>query len=100
MLAPDKAEAALKEFQVEDWQEMRLAAAARLPGDLRTAARAVLGHDAKGRAVDDWDQRGRQRVNAARLLDGLSGPDRLKVFGALLPELAAAVEAAWQLRTR
>src|SRR5436305_1845219 len=100
MLHPDQARAALERLNDEDWQDRHLAAAAKLPKGLREPARALLGCDAKGEPLENWAARNTAAEAAAAKLDALPPRQRLPLFSALFPRLAAYVEAGWQLGKR
>jgi HEAT repeat protein len=90
----------LTEARQPNWQEHLLAKVGRLPRELREPCRALLGHDARGKPLDnaefDWDL----EVAAAKQLDNLKKKERQQVFEALFPTLANEVEAGWRLKQR
>jgi hypothetical protein len=100
MLTPEQAAGALEKVRNDDWRDQLLAAVANLPKALREPARAILGHDARGKEIQDWAARNRSRWTGAKHLDEMDVKDRPKLFAAFFPELAAQVEAGWQLHQR
>src|SRR5689334_847509 len=100
MLHPEKARAALENLKQEDWHDRHVAAVAKLPKGLREPALALLGCDAKGEPLQDWSARNAATETAATALDALSARQRQQVFAVLFPQLAAHVEAGWQLGKR
>jgi HEAT repeat protein len=97
MLNPEIAQARLKEYQVTDWQPVRLAKLAKLPAKLRSIGYGILAHDDKGNPVKiDYYNQSSIIEDNIKHLNGLKPADRLKIFEILFPQFAAVVEAAWQ----
>jgi hypothetical protein len=97
MLNPEIAQARLKEYQVTDWQPVRLAKLAKLPAKLRSIGYGILIHDDKGNPVKvDYYHPSSIIEDNLKNLNGLKPSERLKIFEILFPQLAPAVEAAWR----
>ena len=88
MLKREIAQERLKTFQVDDWAERRSAALAALPDALNQIGQSLLGLNGKQRR-DSW--RDMETVST------LSSPDRRQLFVAIFPQIAAYVDAAYDL---
>ncbi len=95
MLNPEIAQARLKEYQITDWQTIRLAKLVKLPAKLRSIGCGIFGHDDKGKPFkrDESATAIEQNINS---LGELKPVDRLKIFTILFPQFAPTVEATWQ----
>ena len=94
MLNPEIAQARLKEYQVTDWQPVRLTKLAKLPVKLRSIGYGILAHDQTGNPVKISDSY--QLIeNSLKGLNDLKPTDRLKIFEIFFPQFAPVVEAAW-----
>ena len=79
MLNPEIAQARLKEYQVTDWQPIRLAKLAKFPVKLRSIGYGILAHDQAGNPVKISDSY--QLIeNSLKGLNDLKPTDRLKIF--------------------
>lgn len=97
MLNPEIAQARLKEYQVTDWQPVRLAKLAKLPAKLRSIGYGILAHDQAGKPVKiDYYNQSSIIEDNIKHLNGLKSGDRLKIFEILFPQFANVVEAAWR----
>ncbi len=97
MLNPEIAQARLKEYQVTDWQPIRLAKLAKLPAKLRSIGYGILAHDETGTPVKiDYYNRSSIIEDNLKNLNGLKPAERLKIFEILFPQFATVVEAAWR----
>jgi hypothetical protein len=97
MLNPEIAQARLKEYQVTDWQAVRLAKLAKLPAKLRSIGYGILAHDETGTPVKiDYYNQSPIIEDNIKNLNGLKPADRLKIFDILFPQFANVVEAAWR----
>jgi hypothetical protein len=97
MLNPEIAQARLKEYQVTDWQSVRLAKLAKLPAKLRSIGYGILAHDDKGNPVKvDYYHPSSIIEDNLKNLNGLKPSERLKIFEILFPQFAPVVEAAWR----
>ncbi len=95
MLNPEIAQARLKEYQVTDWQPVRLAKLAKLPAKLRSIGYGILAHDETGTSVKISDSY--QLIeNSLKSLNDLKPAERLKIFEILFPQFAPVVEATWR----
>jgi hypothetical protein len=95
MLNPEIAQARLKEYQVTDWQPVRLAKLAKLPAKLRSIGYGILAHNKAGTPVKIGDSY--QLIeNSLKGLNDLKPAERLKIFEILFPQFAPAIEAAWR----
>src|SRR5947207_14961333 len=97
MINPEQAQESLNQYHIEDWQQRRLAALAKLPKGLREPGRALMHHDAKGQPIGDENVRRQQLDRAIKQLETMTARDRLKLFEAFFPRLAVHVEAGWRL---
>ena len=88
MLKREIAQERLKTFQVDDWAERRSAALAALPDALNQIGQRLLGLNGKQRR-DSW--RDMETVST------LSSQDRRQLFAAIFPQIAAYVDAAYEL---
>src|SRR5262245_29277747 len=101
MLTPEQAHEQLRRFRVEGGAERAAQALLQLPRALASAGLAFLGRDAAGQALaNDPETRQRALRLAARALESRSAAERLRVFAALFPGLARAMEGAWRLFLR
>jgi Family of unknown function (DUF5724)/Domain of unknown function (DUF4132) len=96
MLNPEIAQARLKEYQVTDWQPVRLAKLAQLPAKLRSIGYGILAHDEAGNPVKISDSYYQLIENSLKGLKDLKPADRLKIFEILFPQFATVVEATWR----
>jgi hypothetical protein len=97
MLNPEIAQARLKEYQVTDWQPVRIAKLAKLPAKLRSIGYGILAHDEAGNPVKiDYYNQSSIIEDNIKHLNGLKPADRLKIFEILFPQFAPVVEAAWR----
>jgi Family of unknown function (DUF5724)/Domain of unknown function (DUF4132) len=97
MLNPEIAQARLKEYQVTDWQPVRLAKLAKLTAKLRSIGYGILAHDETGTPVKiDYYNQSSIIEDNIKNLNGLKPADRLKIFDILFPQFANVVEAAWR----
>jgi hypothetical protein len=97
MLNSEIAQARLKEYQVTDWQTVRLAKLVKLPAKLRSIGYGILSHDDKGNPVKiDYYNQSSIIEDNIKHLNGLKPADRLKIFEILFPQFAPVVEAAWR----
>jgi HEAT repeat protein len=97
MLNPEIAQARLKEYQVTDWQPVRLAKLAKLPAKLRSIGYGILAHDVAGTPVKiDYYNQSPIIEDNIKNLNGLKPADRSKIFEILFPQFAPVVEAAWR----
>ena len=96
MLKREAAEAQLEKLFVDKWIDQRLAKVARLSAPLRASARAVLGHDAKGKSIA-WEKLEAARRECRRQLARTSVKDRAKLFETLLGGLAPCVQRGWDM---
>jgi Family of unknown function (DUF5724)/Domain of unknown function (DUF4132) len=99
MLNPEIAQARLKEYQVTDWQPVRLAKLAKLPAKLpaklRSIGYGILAHDETGNPVKISDSY--QLIeNSLKGLNDLKPAERFKIFEILFPQFATVVEATWR----
>jgi hypothetical protein len=95
MLNPEIAQARLKEYQVTDWQPVRLAKLAKLPAKLRSIGYGILAHDETGTSIKISDSY--QLIeNSLKGLNDLKPTERLKIFEILFPQFATVVEATWR----
>ena len=97
MLKPEQAQEALKQYYVEDWQQRRLSALAKLPKALREPGRALMVHDPQGKPIEDRDVRQQTLDRAIKQLETMSARDRLKLFETFFPRLADHIEDGWKL---
>jgi hypothetical protein len=100
MISREQAQEQLQSFVYVDVLARRLAALAALPSALATLGRTALGCDFSG---NPWRHTHLQRQAEVALgpgLDALAPADRQRLFAALFPRFAAAVEAAWLLGQR
>jgi Family of unknown function (DUF5724)/Domain of unknown function (DUF4132) len=96
MLNPEIAQARLKEYQVGNWQAVRLEKLLKLPAKLRSIGYGILAHDEAGNPVkiDYYNQSSIVEDNLKHL-NGLKPAERLKIFEILFPQFTPVVEAAW-----
>jgi hypothetical protein len=79
MLNPEIAQARLKEYQVTDWQAVRLAKLAKLPAKLRSIGYGILAHDEAGIPVKiDYYNQSSIIEDNIKNLNVLKPADRLK----------------------
>lgn len=100
MLKPEQAQKILKQYHVEDWQQRRLAALAKLPKGLREPGRALMARDAQGKPIEDGDVRRQTLDRAIKQLETMTARDRLRLFEVFFPRLAVHVEAGWRLMSQ
>ena len=99
MLNPTKAQETLDSLKVKDAEKRRLERVAGLPASLRAIGFGVVGRKEDGKednTVRWWERRRAASVKLA----GLSKEERIEVFGAMSPALAAPIEAGWSLHDR
>ena len=95
MLNPEIDQARLKEYQVADWQKIRLEKLVKLPAKLRSIGCGIFGHDDKGNPFKR-DDSAIAIETSSKALGELKSEDRLKIFTILFPQFAPTVEATWQ----
>jgi hypothetical protein len=95
MLNPEIAQARLKEYQITDWQKIRLAQLVKLPAKLRSIGCGIFGHDDNGKPFKR-DDSAKSIESSLKNLGELKPVDRLKIFTILFPQFAPTVEATWQ----
>jgi hypothetical protein len=95
MLNPEIAQARLKEYQVTDWQVVRIAKLVKLPAKLRSIGCGIFGDDDRGKPIKREDSY-RVIEDSIRNLGELKPIDRLKIFTIVFPHFAPTVEATWQ----
>jgi len=100
MLSHDDAQKRLATFHSKNWEKLRLEEMGTLPEKLRIAGRALLERDANGKAFKNWQKRQESQQAATEMLEKSSAKDRQRIFAVLFPQLAAHLEACWQLLTR
>ncbi|PWU20002.1 MAG: hypothetical protein C5B50_04960 [Verrucomicrobia bacterium] len=96
MLKPEQAHKELEKIKVEGWHQDRLAALKKLPKTSREVARPLVGASDDGEDYS-YQEHGKLREEVLPLAAGMTGDQRMELFQALFPGLAAAVEAGWQL---
>jgi hypothetical protein len=97
MLNSEIAQARLKEYQVADWQAVRLAKLLELPVKLRSIGYGILAHDEAGKPVKtDYYNRPPIVEGSLKNLSELKPADRLKIFEILFPQFAPVVEVTWR----
>ncbi len=96
MLNPEIAKARLKEYQVTDWQPVRLAKFAQLPAKLRSIGYGIFSHDSTGNLVKTEYLNNVLVEDSIKNLNGLKPADRVKIFEVLFPQFAPIVEATWR----
>jgi hypothetical protein len=97
MLKPEQARKILDEQRLKDVEPYQLAAIARLPEPLRPIAYGLLQRDAEGQPIKQDYQRQREVYQRAfTQLPALDAADRLRIFSVFFPQLAPAIELAWQ----
>ena len=85
MLNPEIAQARLKEYQVTDWQPVRLAKLAKLPAKLGSIGYGILAHDQAGNPVKiDYYNQSSIIDDNLNQLNGLKPTERLKIFAILI----------------
>ncbi len=74
----------------------------KLPKQACAAGYALFGRDADGSEFehDDWEERHNMAAAARERVDELGARQRAKLFGALFPNIAEQVDAAWELLKR
>ncbi len=97
MLHPEKAKKQIKQFEIKKAAERRLAALAKLPKGLAVLGRALVGCDANGKRISNWEKRNKAEQEAYRALEECAAAERQKIFAAFYPKLDALLEAAWQM---
>jgi Trp operon repressor len=100
VLKPEEAEKRLKQFKIRGKEDPRLARVGALPGALKEAAYALLARDPQGKRLKEYDDQSEAKRRAVAALEGMDAGERLRVWEALLPLLAAHVEGGWQLHDR
>jgi Family of unknown function (DUF5724)/Domain of unknown function (DUF4132) len=95
MLNPEIAQARLKEYQIADWQAIRLDRLVKLPAKLRSIGCGIFGHDDKGKPIEREDYY-QVIEDSSKNLGELKPVDRLKIFTIIFPQFAPTVEATWQ----
>ncbi len=97
MLTPEQVQKLLTEQSVQNFAEYQLAAIARLPESLRSIAYGLIWRDAKGQPIkQDYQQRNEVQRQAFARLPALDAADRLAIFAVFFPQIAPAIELAWQ----
>jgi hypothetical protein len=97
MLNSEIAQARLKEYQVANWQAVRLEKLVQLPVKLRSIGYGILAHNEAGNPVKiDYYNQSSIIEDNLKHLNGLKPADRLKIFEILFPLFAPVVEAAWR----
>lgn len=97
MLNPEQAQKMLDERRLKDVEQYQLAGITGLPEPLRPIAYGFLQRDAEGQPIKQDYQRQREvyQQSFARL-PALDAADRLRIFTVFFPQLAPAIELAWQ----
>lgn len=96
MLTPEQAQKELEKIKVEAWQTHRLAALEKLPANLRSIARPLVGVNEDGGRYD-YQERGQLKNEVVPLAAKMTREQRVELFETLFPGLGLAVERAWQL---
>ncbi len=96
MLTQEKADEALKEFEVKDWRKRRLEGIGALPGDLKEIAKNIFDVDFGAGAYGYWEAKERKRNLALEKLQDLESEQRRKIFDVLFPKISRHVEATWK----
>jgi Family of unknown function (DUF5724)/Domain of unknown function (DUF4132) len=108
MLRHEDASTFVRDEQTANWTDLCLSAiSAELPEELRPAAYALLNRDENGRTMTyirsapEGALRHREAIaRGFKALTALDPARRTEVFATLVPRVAIAVEAAWQLLGR
>ncbi len=102
MLTPEAAKNQLEQWQVPEDDDRLPAAVATLAGPLRNVGYGLLGRDGQGESLTYWngDEHQKRLREAGCRLDQLPRKDRLKIFGAVAPRLADALDASWAFLRR
>src|SRR5262245_46445997 len=97
MLKHEDAQKRLEQVRIKHWTEKRVAALGKLPGKLAEVGRGLLGRDASGKPIKDWQKRYKAQEAARKRLDALPAAQRQQVLATFFPKLAPYLEPAWQL---
>ena len=102
MIPKEVAEKQLEKFVLKDWQERRITALEKLPAKLHEKGELLLG---KNVSLEDFlsvDFEAQQKKFDAAMeaLDSFSPEERISLFTALFPKMAAHIEAMWQCMYR
>src|SRR3569623_1655107 len=100
MLSREQAERRLKEFHVKNWKKSRVEELGALPIATRTTGRAFLEADPEGKPFRNWEKKYMATEQAREDLGAMKDADRRRLFAALFPRLADALEAGWRLFAR
>lgn len=99
-LKPEVAEQRLEKVKVANWQAKLHARLKALPKALAGPAFGLLGRDATGKDISDW-QKSQDATNAAvAAIDALAAAQRAKLFAGFFPHLGKHFAAAWDLFPR
>jgi hypothetical protein len=97
MLKPEQVQKILDEQRLKDIEQYQLAAIAGLPEPLRPISFGFLQRDAEGQPIkQDYQRRREVYQQAFTQLPALDAADRLRIFAVFFPQLAPAIELAWQ----
>ncbi|HEX6776578.1 MAG TPA: HEAT repeat domain-containing protein, partial [Ktedonobacterales bacterium] len=97
MLKPEQAQKMLEEQRVKDVEQYQLVAIAGLPEQVRSIAYGLLQRDTEGQQIKQDYQRQRDVYQQAfARLPTLDAAERLRIFAVFFPQLAPAIELAWQ----
>ncbi len=96
MLTPEQAQKELEKIKVEAWQTHRLAALEKLPANLCSIARPLVGVNEDGGRYD-YQERWQLKNEVVPLAAKMTQEQRVELFETLFPGLGLAVERGWQL---
>jgi hypothetical protein len=95
MLNSEIAQARLKEYEVDNWQAIRLDRLLKLSPQLRSIGCGIFAHDDTGKQVKSEDTY-KLIEDSIKSLGELDVVDRLQIFQIIFPKFASVVEATWQ----
>ena len=94
MLNPEIAQARLKEYQVDNWQAIRIDRLLKLSPPLRSIGCGIFAHDDNGIQVKS-EATYQLIENSIKSLGELKVGDRLQIFETIFPQFGSVVEATW-----
>jgi hypothetical protein len=98
MLKPDEAKARLTEWELPEGDKRISRAIEKLPAKLQSLAEPLFNiFDDSKEPPGGWEKWQAERIRATMALDQMDAKERAKVLAVISPQLADALEGAWQV---
>ncbi len=99
-LKPEVAQERLEAVKVTNWEPKLHARLKQLPKALASPAFGLIGREASGKNIRDWDKTQEVQEAAVVAIDALTAAQRVKLFAGFFPNLGKHCATAWDLFPR